>query len=111
MRFVLAHRKPRRPNKTFSTLKEGDLCPQRPLHPDKISVFWKWTLEHCTGLGWDGVSFLRSSSYGATLQICDQNHTDNTSMFQLLLNYYSHYPSSEQAGGAQEIGRGHSRDS
>ena len=74
----------------------------------------------CAGLGWDRVNFLHSSWYGAMLWIYAENSVDNSGMFSLLLS--SAYAASRpflpltphvQWGGwdAQEVGRGHSRDS
>jgi len=52
--------------------------------------------------------------------ICAENSVDNTGMFSLPLNSAytesrpfcsSHHPTSKEAGGAEEAGRGHGRDS
>lgn len=40
---------------------------------------------HCTGFGWDGITFLQSSPY-AVLCVCDQIGPHKTRLFQLLLN-------------------------
>jgi len=55
------------------------------------------------------------------LWICAENSVDNAEMFSLSLSsaytesraflLLTPHPTSEQAGGAQEVGRGHSQDS
>lgn len=39
-----------------------------------------------SGFGWNRDNFIRSSFYGATFWICDQNSADNTPEFKLLLS-------------------------
>ena len=74
----------------------------------------------CTVFGWDRFHFLRSSSYGTVFWICDQTvlvtHWRCSCCWTDLaqhqgLFYFSCCPTSELAGGAQEVGRGCSRDS
>ena len=82
--------------------------------------FFSPYLPRCAGFGWGRVNFLHSSWYGAVVWICAGNSVDNTGMFSLLLSSaYTEprpfllltHPTSEQAGGAQGVWRGHSRDS
>lgn len=76
------HREPWRPNKTLSSLKKVDLRPQLTYCTLTRSVCSRTSgqLEHCAGFGWDEVSVLDSSCYGATFWIYNHNHPDNTPM-------------------------------
>lgn len=38
-------------------------------------------LTYCTGFGWNGVTFLSSSLYGAVLWVSDQNNVVSTPVF------------------------------
>lgn len=99
--------------KKFETAKEkGDKLNNRE---------WPIILcqDQCTRFGWDRVNVFDSSSHGAMFWTGDQNSTDNTPMFYLLLNSLrkvsirsvSHADLRASKFGVHRKLRGHSQDS